>query len=160
MLFAARFWRAEPKPPCWPYPQGRLSQAKPPWKEGPCICVCRGHAGGSGRQPVCSFPQPGEGVYLPALCSLITCGIRSVPFQTSAQRLQPGSSGELSAFSYLPVWLTTQYMKLWSIELCYLKGFFFPVSFSVLVFAWGMFSGLFLSFFFFPFSIFVRINTL
>lgn len=138
MLFAVRFWRAEPKPPRWPTPRGRLSRATPPWKEGPCppacICVSRGHAGGSGRQPVCSFPQPGEGVYLPALCSLITCGIRSVPFQTSAQRLQPGSSGELSAFSYLPVWLTTQYMKLWSIKLCYLKVFFF---FSCFLFCFG-----------------------
>lgn len=45
-----------------------------------------------------------------------------------------GSSGELSAFLYLPVWLTMQYMKLWSIELCYLKGwgfFLFPFLFGL-----------------------------
>ena len=121
-----------------PSPQGCLPRAKPPRREGPCLCIyiCtrrRAHVR-LGRQPVCSFPTAGGG-------SLPSSSLQShymqdqvcaVPdFCTAAS---VGSSGELSTFVYLPVWLTMQYMKLWSIELCYLKGwgfFLFPFLFGL-----------------------------
>lgn len=69
-----------------------------------------------------------------------------------------GSSGELSAFSYLPVWLTMQYMKLWSIELCYLKDWgFFPVSFCFRFCGGECLAG-FSFYFFFSFLFFARRN--
>lgn len=151
-----RLWQTEPWHFGFPFPWGCLPQAKPPGREGSClyVCVCtcrRAHVRLS-RQPVCSFPTAGGGNLpsSPPQSHYMQDQVCAVPvFCTAASA---GSSGELSAFSYLPVWLTTQYMKLWSIELCYLKGWsFFPISFSVLVSVGRMFSRFLLFFYFFLF---------
>lgn len=147
-------WETEPWRFGPPSPEGCLPRAKPPKVKGPCLrmCVCT-HTGARvrlGRQPVCSFPMAGGGS-LPS-SSLQAHYMRdqvcAVPdFCTAASA---GSSGELSAFSYLPVWLTMQYMKLWSTELCYLKGWVFFLLPFLFCFLWGrMFSRFPPSFFFF-----------
>lgn len=73
---------------------------------------------GARQQPGCAFPAAREGFCLPALLSLSLHAGSGL----CCSRLLHSSSGELSAFSSLPGWLTMQHMKLWSTELCHLKG--------------------------------------
>lgn len=138
MPFSGAFMATEPWLFGSPSPWGCLTPAEPPGRAGPslCVCGCRGVGGTRGVGSRLSAPslQLGEGV-LPS-SSLQSHYMRdqvcAVPDLCTAA--SAGSSGELSAFSYLPVWLTMQYMKLWSIELGYLKGWgFFPISSSVFV---------------------------
>lgn len=87
----------------------------PPAEAVCSVCVC---ASGLQQQLGCAFPAAREGFCLAALlCLSLHAGSG-----LCRSRLLHSSSGELSAFSSPPDWLTMQHMKWWSAELRHLKG--------------------------------------